>query len=113
MKIEEYGFGKIVIGGKIYTSDVIVYPDYVDSSWWRKEGHYLQKEDLREVIKAGPEILIIGKGNWGVMEVPKELLSFLESKGIMSYAEKTGRAVELFNAQAEDKKVIGAFHLTC
>ncbi len=113
MHIDNYSFGKIVIGGKTYTSDVIVYPDKVDPSWWRKEGHYLEKGDIGDIVTAGPDILIVGTGNWGVMKVPKETLDFLESKGIQTYAERTARAVELFNSQPEDKKVIGAFHLTC
>lgn len=113
MHIQDYSFGKIVIEGKTYASDVIVYPDKVDASWWRKEGHYLDKGDIRDIVKARPDIVIIGTGNWGVMKVPKETLDFLESKGISTYVEKTARAVELFNSQPEDKKVIGAFHLTC
>jgi hypothetical protein len=47
------------------------------------------------------------------MEVPKETVDYLESQGITVYVEKTGRAVELFNTQPEDKIVVGAFHLTC
>jgi hypothetical protein len=113
MHIDEYRFGKMVIAGKTYTTDVIVYPDRVDSSWWRKEGHYLQKEDLKDIVNAAPDIVIIGRGNWGVMEVPKETLDFLEANGIRAYAEKTAKAVELFNSQPKDGKVIGAFHLTC
>lgn len=113
MHIDHYVFGKIVVDGKTYTSDVIVYPDRVDPSWWRKEGHYLQKEDLKEVLQAGPDLIVIGRGNWGVMEVPKVTLDFLESKGIETYAAKTGEAVDFFNSQTKDKKVIGVFHLTC
>jgi len=30
-KIESYGFGEIVIDGRRYSSDVIVYPERVDS----------------------------------------------------------------------------------
>lgn len=33
MKIDHYSFGKIIINGKTYPSDVIIYPDSVDSSW--------------------------------------------------------------------------------
>ncbi len=113
MHIDDYKFGKMVIDGKTYISDVIVYPESVDASWWRKEGHYLQKEDLGDIIKAGPDIVIIGTGNWGAMEVPKETMDFLESKGIKTHAAKTAKAVELFNTQPEDRRVIGAFHLTC
>jgi len=113
MHIDSYSFGRIVIDGKTYTSDVIVYPDRVDSSWWRKEGHYLQKPDLSGVIAEKPDILIVGTGDLGVMLVPEGTAQFLESQGITVHVERTGKAVELFNARPKDKKVIGAFHLTC
>jgi hypothetical protein len=113
MHIDEYIFGRIIIDKKTYTSDVIVYPDRVDPSWWRKEGHYLQKEDLSGVIAAKPDILIVGTGNMGVMQVPESTLTFLQRQGITVHVAKTGQAVELFNSMTSDKKVIGAFHLTC
>ncbi len=53
MKIEHYSFGTITIDGKSYTSDVIIYPERVDSSWWRKQGHSLHIVDLKDVIPAG------------------------------------------------------------
>jgi len=113
MHIDAYSFGKIVIDEKTYTSDVIVYPDRVDSSWWRQEGHNLEKADLKDVLEAGPDVLIIGTGDSGVMHVPEGTVRFLESRGIQVLVEKTGKAVEIFNTHPRDKKVIGAFHLTC
>lgn len=113
MHIDHYSFGKIVINTRTYTSDVIVYPDRVDASWWRKEGHYLQKPDLNDIVDARPDILIVGTGSYGVMKVPEDTIKFIESQGIEIHIEKTGNAVALFNRQSEDKKVIGAFHLTC
>lgn len=35
--INSYDFGRIVVDGKAYTSDVIIFPDRVNSYWWRKE----------------------------------------------------------------------------
>ena len=113
MKVEHYSFGKITIDGKTYTSDVIIYPGRVDSSWWRKEGHNLQVVDLSDVINAKPEILIVGTGSSGLMKVPKETLSHLESKGIEVYIALTEKTVELFNKLRKDKIVIAALHLTC
>ncbi len=113
MHIDEYVFGRIIIDKKTYTSDVIVYPDRVDPSWWRKEGHYLQKEDLTGVIAAKPDILVVGTGSMGVMQVPEGTITFLQRQGIEVRVAKTAKAVEMFNNMPSDKKVIGAFHLTC
>ena len=113
MKIDHYAFGKIVVDGQTYTSDVIIYPGRVDSSWWRKEGHYLQAADLAGVVSAKPDIIIIGTGFWGAMAVPEETVRFLESKGISVMAERTGKAAELFNDSGGSGTVIAALHLTC
>jgi len=113
MKIEHYSFGRIIINGKTYTSDVIIYPERVDASWWRKEGHNLHIVDLKDVINAKPDVLVVGTGSSGLMKVPKETLSHLESKGIEVHVFLTAKAVELFNKLQSNKKVIAAFHLTC
>ncbi len=113
MKIEHYTFGKITIDGKPYTSDMIIYPERVDASWWRREGHNLQIEDLTDVLKAEPAVVIIGTGFFGVMKVSKETIAHLEAKGIMVHVERTGKAVELFNQLHNNKPVIAALHLTC
>jgi len=48
--IESYKFGKIVVNGKSYSSDVIIIGNYVKADWWRKEGHCLHIEDLRDIL---------------------------------------------------------------
>ena len=113
MKIEHYSFGRITIDGKTYTSDVIIYPGKVDTSWWRKQGHNLEVADLKDVISAKPQVLVVGTGATGFMKVPKETLSHLESKGIEVHVERTDKAAELFNQLQKDKIVIAALHLTC
>ncbi len=114
MKIEEYAFGRIVIDGRAYTSDLIIYTDQVDDSWWRNQSHRIDAEDISEVIDDRPELLIIGTGQNGMMDVPQETLSALAEKGITVLVEKTAEAVRLYNqAVAEDRKVIAALHLTC
>ncbi|NWF52323.1 MAG: hypothetical protein HXY47_04505 [Nitrospirae bacterium] len=113
MKVEYYSFGTITIDGKSYTSDVIIYPNKVDSSWWREKGHSLHISDLKNIIPENPEILIIGTGFSGAMVVPEETVSYLKSKGIDVHIARTGKAVELFNKFQKDRKTIAAFHLTC
>lgn len=114
--VNYYSFGKITINGRTYTSDVIIYPDRVDSSWWRKEGHRLGPYDLKDVIAARPDILIIGTGYSGAMEVPKETVDYISSRGIELYIDRTSRAVELINQLSKERKgkvLIAALHLTC
>lgn len=113
MKIDHYSFGTITIDRKKYTSDVIIYPEKVESSWWRKQGHSLCISDLKDVVRENPEILVIGTGYSGAMVVPEETLLYLKSKGIDVYIERTAKAVELFNKFQKEKKTIAALHLTC
>lgn len=113
MKIEHYSFGKIIVNGKTYTKDLIIYPEKINPSWWRKEGHLLQIEDLREVLSEKPDVLIIGTGYSGVMKVPEEVIRELKARDIEVIAEITPRAVEIFNLRDKAKKTIAALHLTC
>lgn len=114
--IESYTFGSIVIEGKRYTSDLIVFPDKVMDGWWRKEGHRLSVEDLETVIKAQPkpEILVVGTGYSGLMRVPPEVQRSLEKEGIKLIAQPTQEAAQTFNRLLKHgKRVVAALHLTC
>ncbi len=113
MRVDQYSFGSITISGTTYTADVIIYPGRIDSAWWRREGHYLQKADLTDIVAAKPDLLIIGTGAHGVMSVPESTLRFLEEQGIGVAVRKTADAVALLNSQPEGSNVIAALHLTC
>ena len=113
--IDSYDFGIIVIDGKRYTSDVIIFQDHINDNWWRKEGHRLGIEDIGEIIDAKPDVLIIGTGHSGLMRVPEETRGFIESKGIEMIIEKTKEACERYNNYKKSglKRVVAALHLTC
>jgi hypothetical protein len=111
--IDSYSFGSITVSGRRYTSDVIIYPDRVDSSWWRKTGHNLCMEDLREVTRYQPEVLVIGQGKPGLMKVGAELIERLRQQGIEVHAAPTAKAVKLYNQMSPDRKTVAALHLTC
>ncbi len=109
--ISEYSFGRIVIESNIYVDDIILLGKKVKTKWWRKSGHSLIKEDLKNVIEYAPELLIIGTGSYGMMEVPANLSKKLNFEVI---AYPTNKAVIKYNREIEgDKKIAGAFHLTC
>lgn len=111
--IESYNFGRIVIDGKRYTSDVIIFPDRVKDGWWRKEGHRLYIEDIQEVLKEKPDILVVGTGYAGLMKIPPETRERLKSEGIQLIAENTRKACKTYNRLSKSRRVIAALHLTC
>jgi len=113
MRITHYSFGRITVDGQTYTSDIIIFPDHIKSSWWRLEGHLLQVPDLKEVIDTRPGVLIIGTGYYGTMRVPEETLEHLRSLGIEVHVHDSRKAVELFNKISPIKNVVAALHLTC
>lgn len=114
MQIEKYSFGSIVINGKKYNKDVIIFPDRVFSPWWREEGHNLSIKDLEKVIEEKPSLVIIGTGANGVMRVPEETLEGLKQKDIEPIVTKTGEAVKIYNEKTKkDEEVIACLHLTC
>jgi len=114
MHIDDYRFGSITIDGREFIQDVIIFPDHVQASWWRRQGHLLHIEDLEAVLKEPPKVLIIGRGFAGVMRVPDELVGELQGRGIEVHVAKSTEAVELYNRLAPDNpNLVAALHLTC
>jgi hypothetical protein len=113
MKIDSYSFGHLSVDGRAYTSDVIIYPDRVDASWWRQQGHLLQVADLAEVFKDPPEVLIVGTGAHGVMKVAHEVELKAAELGVRLVVQRSYEACEEFNRLAASRKTIACLHLTC
>jgi hypothetical protein len=111
--IDSYEFGRIVINGKRYSNDLILFSDKVKEGWWRKEGHRVHVEDLKDVLKVKPEVLVVGTGYSGLMMIPLVTRKYVESEGIKIIAQKTKEACETFNRLAKSRKVVAALHLTC
>jgi len=111
--IEAYSFGKMTLDGKVYSSDLIIYPERIDHSWWRRSGHSLCVKDIQQALDAKPEVLIIGTGYMGLMKVTDEVKETVDNNRIELIIQKSQKAVKSYNEMAVKKKTIGAFHLTC
>jgi len=114
--IDSYEFGMVVIDGKRHASDVIVFPDRVLDGWWRRGGHRLHIDDLKEVLNAEiqPEVLVIGTGYSGLMKVSNEVEEALRSRGIQVTVQPTEQACQTLNRLLKSgRRVVAAFHLTC
>lgn len=110
--IESFSFGQIIIDGKIYYSDVVIYPDYIQSEWWRKEGHNLTIEDVDKLLTIKPDILMVGTG-YGGLKVPIETEDYVKTMGIKLIVQETEKICEKINELSKSNKVIAALHLSC
>jgi len=81
--------------------------------WWRREGHRLHVEDLKEVFQERPEVLIVGTGYSGLMRVPNEVSDYVKTIGIELIVQSTKEACKTFNRLVQSKRVVAALHLTC
>lgn len=117
--ISHYSFGNLVFKDQKYSKDLIIIrseegKEFINFSWWRKEGHLLQVEDLKEVWESKVEYLIVGTGAYGLMKVSSEVKERAKKSGIILEEYPTSQAIKRFNELYSQKKALaGAFHLTC
>jgi len=112
--IESYSFGKMVIDGREYTADLIIYPDgRIRDSWWRVQGHRLTRNDIEDLVEENPEVIIAGTGAFGLMKPDQDLSVRLKEKGIEFIALPTEPAVRVYSKTSREKRTGACFHLTC
>ena len=112
--IDTCSFGSIVVNGKKYTSDLIIYPGgHVTDSWIREKGHRLSRHDIGNLIESGAEIIIAGTGINGLVRPEKDLEDLLSQKGIKFIPAPNREAVERYNELSSKMRVGACFHLTC
>ena len=113
MRIEAYEFGQIVIDGRTYRQDLLIWPGHIKSDWWRTESHLLQIPDVFEALAAAPQVLVVGTGADGRMAVDPELAAYLRDKDIDLVAKPTREACLVINQMPEPRRWAAALHLTC
>ena len=114
VRIDGCSFGNLVINGKTYTDDLIIYPDgKIEGPWWRKRGHQLSIDDIQGLIDSAPEVIVAGTGINALVIPDKNLERKLLGLGIKLIASPNEKAMEIFNRLAPDKRVGAGFHLTC
>jgi len=112
--IEQYSFGSIVINGVSYRNDVKIIQGKVVPEWWRKRGHFVDVDDIQDILKLKPDILVLGKGSPGQMKSTEALRKFLKTNGVKLIEEKTSKAFKTFNRLFnKGNNVSAGFHLTC
>ena len=97
MHIDRYEFGLIVIDGQTFKTDLLIWPGRIKSDWWRREAHLLQLDDVAEALAANPQVLVVGKGEPGKMQVDPALAAYLQDQGVELMAHPTREACRVIN----------------
>ena len=118
MEAEYPCFRRIVIDGRTYDHDVVVYPSgRVEERKKRlskdKHGtsHKLDPDELREYMKEDFDVLLVGTGAYGMLSLLPESRELVKGKEVIELP--TGKAVEKFSELSGRKRVLAVFHITC
>jgi len=123
--IENTAWGVFVILGKTHAKrsdgaiigcgkDIVLIEERL-LSWKERKGHRLKSDMLKPVKDADIDILIIGNGFCGALEVPLEIIGELRRvKGVEMIVAKTPDACCLYNnLYSQKRKVALLAHGTC
>ncbi len=79
-QIKSISPGKIVINEETYANSVIISPEKLISPWAPKNSNDITDDDLLQLLKLKPEIILIGTGERSVILPAKKLAPLLEKQ---------------------------------
>jgi len=117
-EIENTTFGSIVVGETTYDHDIIIRMNGSVEKRKKKlskavygTSHTVSLDEIRYVHEEGVEGIIVGSGQYGVLELSGEARNFLEEHQCEFTILPTPEAIKEWNRKAG--KYIGLFHITC
>lgn len=119
MHIDSTEFGEITIDGKKYFQVLIVGGAVSEREYARLTdlfgtSHRIGDWEVESLLRNGPELVIIGTGQEGMLRVDEGIGRKLRASGAEVKAMLTPEAVRLFNEEtAEGRKVNALIHTTC
>ena len=112
-RIQSYRFGSVVIDGREYTDDIIVFADRPPARWWREDRHILHLADLAEALACLPEVLIVGSGSHECLQISPEVVSRTRELGVELLVFDTRTACRTFNEVLPRRRAVAILHLAC
>jgi hypothetical protein len=117
-KIDKLTFGSIIVEGKKYRRDVLIFADGTVKK--RKGGflmygsHKIKRQELEELSQGQPEIIIVGTGTNGAAHIAPEAESWAKEKNLSLLVQPSYDAVVKLNELTEQKKKFATLiHITC
>jgi hypothetical protein len=117
-RITHLSWGRIEVeGGSAPYKDVKLFPGGSREWDWSETGtehsRGIQPADVEELLEYGATVVVLSRGMYERLGVPRETLELLADRGIKAHVLQTEKAVELYNELAGRERVAGLFHTTC
>ncbi len=117
-KVDKTKFGSITIAGETHEHDVIIRLNGDVKKRKKKlskevygTSHTISLDEAKHVYEKGAQRLIIGTGQYGLVELSKEAADYFASRGCQVDLLPTQKAIKAWNEAEGD--VIALFHVTC
>jgi hypothetical protein len=117
-RIDRTAFGSITIEGEMFEHDILIRLGGKVKKRKKKlskaqygTSHILSLAEAEHVFQNGAERLIVGAGQYGLVELSDEAAAYFEQQGCRVDLMPAKQAIQAWNdAQGS---VIGLFHVTC
>lgn len=116
--IDRTMFGSVTIEGEVIERDVLIRLNGKVKKRKKKlskavygTSHTISLDEAEHVYQKGAERLIIGAGQYGLVELSDEAAKYFDQQGCEVDLLPMKEAIEVWNDA--DGPVIGLFHVTC
>lgn len=117
-EIKNTTFGTIIVGETTYDHDILIRLNGTVEKRKKKlskaiygSSHTVSLDEIKYVFEKDSEGMIIGTGQYGVLELSEEARDFLSRRKCKVTLLPTPEAIKEWNRKAG--KYIGLFHITC
>ena len=117
-KINGTSFGSIIIDHEIFDYDVVISIDGKVNKRKKKlskvvygTSHRVSDGEISDIYDQDAEIVLVGSGQYGLLELSDKAKYFLESQGCSFEVLPTPEAIDYWNSN--EGKIVAMFHVTC
>ena len=117
--IDSTQFGEVIIDGKKYNQVLIIGDSVIERDYKKlKElfgtSHKIGDWETETLLRTNPEVIVIGTGQDGKLEVDKDFLDKTGEKGVEVIIAITPEAIKIYNEKVKNEKLVNALiHTTC
>lgn len=117
-RVTSIKWGEVTVeGDRNRFKDVKLYPGGAREWDWSKTGTKhspgIQPADVIDLVENGARIVVLSKGQEGVLRVMPETITYLEDRDVLVHILKTLEAVDLYNSLTDKEPVGALIHSTC